>query len=85
MNAAELMASRLVRDLEGEAHDARFRALSYLAARGAPAIEGRADDAAALRAQAANALVWLQAQARPAALVARYDAYCDRWSPVFPY
>ena len=85
MSATDLMASRLVRDLTGEMHDARYRALTYLAAHGAPAIEGRADDVAGLRAQAARSLAWLQAEARPAALVAPYDVYCDRWSPVFPY
>lgn len=85
MKAAALNASRLVRDLTGEAHDARYRALSYLAGRGAPAVEGRADDADGLRAQAARALAWLHAQTEPEALFAPYDAYCDRWSPVFPY
>lgn len=85
MKAADPKASRLVRDLTGEAHDARYRALSYLAGRGAPAVEGRADDEDGLRAQAARSLAWLQAQLEAEALLAPYDAYCDRWSPVFPY
>jgi hypothetical protein len=78
-------ASRLVRDLEGDTHDARYRALSYLAARGGPAIEGRMDDAANLREQAGRVLVWLQADAQQEALVALYGSFCDRWSPVFSY
>ncbi len=77
--------SRLARDLVGTSHDARYRALSYLAAHGGPAIAGGADDVARLRTQADAALAGLQLDARRGVLIAGYDEYCDRWSPVFPY
>lgn len=85
MNGADLMSSRIVRDLAGDAHDARYRAMSYLAARGGPAIDGRMDDAANLRAQAQRTLAWLQGDAQQEALIASYGTFCDRWSPVFSY
>lgn len=85
MTRAAAPTHRLVRDLTGTSHDARYRAMSYLAAHGGPAIDGRLDDRANLRTQAEGALAWLQGQPRRDALIAPYDAYCDRWSPVFSY
>lgn len=78
-----LLSSRLARDLEGEAHDPLYRAMSYLAAHGGPPITGRPDDVGNLRAQRDGMRAWWQTQPQAAALAQAYTVYCDRWSPHF--
>jgi hypothetical protein len=81
--STDLLASALAADLAGGSRDGMYRALTYLAARGGPAIDGPADDIAALRLQADRALAWLRAEPQATSPADAYATYRDRWSPVF--
>lgn len=72
----------LQRDLMGGAHDALYRAMSFIAHRGGPAIAGPADDQANLAASRGAMLAWLQGQAN-ADIARDYERYRRHWSPVF--
>ncbi|MBS0445350.1 MAG: hypothetical protein JSR59_05295 [Proteobacteria bacterium] len=80
--STDLPASPLVADLRGTSRDGIYRALTYLAGRGGPAVE--AGDLPLLRARADRALAWLRAEpAKAASLADAYEPYRDRWSPVY--
>lgn len=84
MNAdAALLHSALARDLAGDAHDALYRAASYLAARGGPALQGRPERLADLQAQRGALRSWWLASPQAEALAQDYAAFRQHWSPHF--
>lgn len=70
-------------DLTSLSHDASYRAMSFIARRHGPQIDGPPDDPATLAAQRDGMLAWLQARSDQAALEHDYAQFRQHWSPIF--
>ena len=77
-----LRQSRLYQDVHLDHRDAMYRAMTFIARRGGPHPPG--DSKAALIRHRAPAMDWLLAQGEPGDLLAAYERFLERWSPVFP-
>ena len=75
--------SELQRDLVGVERDARYRAMTFIASYGGPAVAAAPDDAEGLAARSEVMQRWLAEQPDPAALDEAYSRYVKYWSPVF--
>lgn len=77
--------SALEADLTSASLDARYRAISYVARMGGPALEGGADAAreGQMDAQAARTQVWLDMHIHDEKLLSGYLSFRQSWSPIF--
>ena len=78
---AAVRESRLYRDVHLDHRDAMYRAMTFIARRGGPSLPG--DSKQALIAHRERARDWLLAEEEPSDLVAGYEHFLERWSPVF--
>jgi hypothetical protein len=74
--------SRLYGDLHRDHRDAMYRAMTFIERQGGPPLAG--DTTEVLVAHRERALTWLLLQPEPGDLLAAYESFAERWSPVFP-
>lgn len=77
------IASLLHGDWTSLSRGASYRAMSFIARRHGPQIDGPADDPATLAAQRDGMLAWLQTRSDRAALEHDYVQFRQHWSPIF--